>query len=704
MRAYALDDDDPRSIADRYIAIQKVGQGGMGRVFRAHDKILDREVAIKLLNRELCDDHFVRRFQQEARAASQVKHPNILCVMDFGLLESHQPYMVMEWISGESLDERLERLGQLTPLEALHITVQIARAMEHAHRNKIIHRDLKPANIMLRKTERGERALILDFGIAKIETDCCENDHVDGMLTIAGQIIGSPTCMSPEQVRGEALDRRADIYALGCVLFWMLAGRPPFIGDSSMSTMTLHLTQPVPRLSDYTAAELPGGLEELLEKALAKDVDDRFSSMLEFSNAIENLEFKSLKETLAAQEDSPTSPARTGTGITISTRAKLGILTFVTCILAFGALVWLFILVPAAQDKVSDALRKEKYVPPAKLEDVNLFSMTDDNIVDEGFDRQYMAARNLSKHDYFTLSEKTTAAEMRETIRMKPRAFQVNFYYTKITPEIVELLEKTTNLSYLRFQQVSITPDLQLRICRIKHLTSIKFVKNPITVDALKELKRNKNLTDLQLYDAQLTDEATLQIIAMKNLDTLHLNGNGPFSEKAVSQISTLKKLSSLHMERCHLKDADLEWISTLSNLEVLALRGNGPFSPTALKNLSKMKALRELRMEETGLDNAGMFELSKLRGLTLLEVSKNPKINLGALQYFYGRKTLKIAVGGTGVNLKKLYKISEEYGGLTLLSTRRNNGFSVPSKGQSSSGNRFENKSSDLETLLMGN
>jgi tRNA A-37 threonylcarbamoyl transferase component Bud32 len=663
-------DEDLSSIADRYIIKAKIGQGGMGRVFRAHDKILDRDVAVKLLNRELLDDHFVRRFQQEARAASQLKHPNILCVLDFGLLNSRQPYMVMEWVDGESLEDRIQREGTMNVAEALHIMLQIAEGMNHAHRVGIIHRDLKPANIMMSKTDTGEKALILDFGIAKIE-----NDRADGMLTITGQIIGSPSCMSPEQARGEQLDRRADIYALGCVLFTMLTGKPPFVGDTAMSTINMHLSEPVPSLSDRTPAFIPEGLENIVCKMLAKDVDERYSAMSELGPAIEELDFEPLQATLAAQPLEGQTPAGSTTG---GTRIKIA--AGIVMVIAAGAAAAIFFLAlfPSAQDKISDSLPQEKYVKHKTLEDANIFAMADEKDVTNQVEGQFSAARNLKKGDYFTVGEHSSADEIQQLLKEHKNAFHINFYGTKITKDVVNLLTNTPRVRGLRFHAVRIEPDQLVRVFSIKHLKALKTVRNPPSLEALKQLKNNPKLTDLQIYSGRIKDDELREIVKCKNLEILELKDNGPFSLNAKQALATLPRLACLNLESCKLTDEDLGWISKIKSLTVLALKTNGPFTAPALKQLSNLKLIDELRLEDTGLDTAGMLSISKIPRLKRLDVSSNKNVTAGSLQHFVGRKDLTVAVANTSIDLSKLTDLSRQLDGLNLTEVRRASKFSA--------------------------
>ena len=259
-----------RTLGNRYQLEQLLDEGGMSSVYRATDPNLRRTVAVKLIHSHLSKDpEFVGRFEEEAAAVAQLKHPNVIQVFDFDN-DGDTYYMVLEFIPGETLQNRLRRLsaaGELLPNEqATEIAAAISDALDYAHGRGMIHRDVKPANIML--DDQGNPVLT-DFGIAKI---------IGGKVhTLTGSIIGTALYMSPEQVTGGKVDPRADLYSLGVVLFEMLSGVPPFDGDSAMTIMLKHVNEPVPDISQLNP-EIPPALKAVVEKALAKDPADRFQT------------------------------------------------------------------------------------------------------------------------------------------------------------------------------------------------------------------------------------------------------------------------------------------------------------------------------------------------------------------------------------------------------------------------------------------
>jgi len=261
-----------------YKLVAKLGSGSMGVVFLAEHQRIARQVAIKLLPPELCGSpQVLQRFFNEARATSLIRHPGIVDVFDCDVDATGRAYIVMEHLEGETLADRLRRMETLPWGEACAIAAQVADALGAAHGQRIIHRDLKPDNVFL-VGESPPVVKVLDFGIAKLQA----GDAPQG-LTMRGMLLGTPEYMSPEQSGGSAgVDHRADIYSLGCILFEMLTGRPPFVADRIHELVTAHQFRPAPSLADAAsgaASDAPAWLGDLLARMLAKRPGDRPASM-----------------------------------------------------------------------------------------------------------------------------------------------------------------------------------------------------------------------------------------------------------------------------------------------------------------------------------------------------------------------------------------------------------------------------------------
>lgn len=258
-----------RTLDNRYTILEHIGGGGMADVYRAHDKLLDRSVAVKVLRSQFTnDDEFVTRFRREAQAAAKLSHPNIVNMYDVGC-DDETYYIVMEYISGETLKEKIQANGPLPVELAIRISLEIAEALEHAHQNNLIHCDIKPHNILV---TRSGRIKVTDFGIARAVTSAT--------MTHTGTIIGSVHYFSPEQAKGSAIGAKSDIYSLGVVLYEMLTGTVPFVGETPVSIALKHLQEEPKPLRDINPS-IPPLAEAVVLKAMAKEPEARFANITE---------------------------------------------------------------------------------------------------------------------------------------------------------------------------------------------------------------------------------------------------------------------------------------------------------------------------------------------------------------------------------------------------------------------------------------
>ena len=262
---------------NQYQIMSLIGQGGMSVVYKARHNMLRKIVAIKTMLPHLMQHPMaLQRFQQEAQAASNIGHTNVITIYNFGITPEGQPYLVMDYLEGKSIGDVIARDGFLSVERATNIFLQVANALAHAHNKGVIHRDLKPSNIIL--IEQGEKkdvVQIVDFGIAKMLP---QDGEVEAALTQTGEIFGSPLYMSPEQCKGEKLDMRADIYSMGCLMYETLTGRPPLIGDNTLEVLYKHINE-MPASMSSKEHPIPPRLEAIVFKALAKLPSNRYQTM-----------------------------------------------------------------------------------------------------------------------------------------------------------------------------------------------------------------------------------------------------------------------------------------------------------------------------------------------------------------------------------------------------------------------------------------
>jgi tRNA A-37 threonylcarbamoyl transferase component Bud32/HAMP domain-containing protein len=323
-------DIDAMKLVGRYELKERIGEGAMAEVWRAHDPGIDRTLAIKILKAEFRrNPEYAQRFLREAKAAGALAHPSIVTIYDVGEVDGY-PYIAMELLDGESLDVALAREGKLPDERVLAIGQQLAGALNYAHLSGVVHRDIKPSNIMLGRD--GRTIKILDFGIARVaEADAAETGR-EHLRTQVGQVLGTPRYMSPEQALGHSVDGRSDLFSVGVVLYELVTGRQAF-SAASVATLALQITQQDPPAIATIEPRCAGGLRFIIEKLLAKRPERRFSDGGELARALE----RELKAHEAARADD----ASRGRYLPLQVRLTLAMVavTALALVLSIGAVL-----------------------------------------------------------------------------------------------------------------------------------------------------------------------------------------------------------------------------------------------------------------------------------------------------------------------------------------------------------------------------
>jgi serine/threonine protein kinase len=561
-------------VADRYETLAVIGIGGWSTVYQARDVVLNRPVALKVLHsHHALDQHKLQRFQQEAQAASLLAHPSVAAIFDYGNLKQGRPYIVMEFVQGKTLADLIQNGQRFTSHECVSLFSQVCDGLDAAHKIGLIHRDLKPSNIMI--TEPGV-AKTLDFGIAKWSLQEA-ND-----LTKTDEIVGTPSYMSPEQCMGSTeLDRRADIYALGCVMYETSTGIKAFPSEKVLDCMYSQIKVMPRRLKAVSpAVDAPLSFESVIFKALAKSPSDRFQSMSD------------MKAALILSEQKITPLKFISDIITLSPITKkqmVAALTFVLiCLAGFaGMRTW---ITPDEQRTIRFPNRPVG----------NVYLITRDRRGNATQTEKYTVARGL-------VSVPKNAIVKVADVPLE--AVSLDFV-ANLGPNDVQYLNlKDTPLSNRALANARV----------LKGLQSLSVDGTDISDEALRQLELPK-LGGLDLSRTKITDEGVSYFASlMPVIDWLSLEGT-KVTDSGLSYLIKLNSLRSLRLSRTQVTDVGINQIKQLRKLSVLELAGDN-ITDSGVSALSRMSTLSELDLSETKITDLSVNMLSGMRTLEVLNV-----------------------------------------------------------------------------------
>lgn len=572
-------------VAGRYRILEQIGEGGMGVVFKARDLSLNRIVAVKILNVFGMSQSDVIRFHREAKAASNIKHPNVVQVLDFGLMNSGQPYMIMEFVDGVPLSDVISN-REFLPVElVLQLLEQICDGMTAVHKQGIVHRDLKSSNLMVVGLASQQPIIkVLDFGIAKLSETGQEKMH---RVTLTGEIIGSPRYMSPEQARGERVDQRSDIYSLGCILYEMLTGCPLFEGESALATIGMHLNQPPRRLSDCGVV-FSAELEELVASAVAKEKEERFTSMLTMSQAA-----------VAVREKIELGEADAEETISMPRTSRKRKLRKVSCLQTVaGGLLAFTLLHSFTQIATNEGVLASSNDVSSAQENSRLrHKESHPEIPKDKNSPNWLAAKS---HKYAQLLNSLHPVKGGWSKSMKAEAPLT--LLEGLEPENkLDLIGHTDEFLSCNGGLILVSNESMFKLVdssyeRQRSVAIVKIQKCTIDMARLRKILALRPI-NLELSSCQITDEHLRAIAECKTIQSLSCDNNPAITSAGLNHLKHLPELTALSLSSCELGNEQARVLSTLTQLCWLNVSGNEKITRLGLSHLLKGKGHPQLNL-----------------------------------------------------------------------------------------------------------
>jgi serine/threonine protein kinase len=623
----------------------------MGVVFKAHNPYLDRLVAVKYLKGKKYDQKELHRFMQEGKLLGKLIHPNLVSVLDFGGNEQGEPYMVMEYLEGESLADLIHRTGTIALPLALEIVIQTCDGLAEAHKAGAVHRDIKPSNIFVMEKSGGKPVVkLLDFGIAKL---CFPEDPAAAAdLTRTGEIFGSPLYMSPEQALGKTVDERSDLYSLGCVLYEMLTGRPPVMGKTAMETIFKHVTdRPLPLNKAVSNKNYPASTQALIDCLLAKEPGDRFESAEELASMVRGLvsdngsDSQKLNERArklamrTAREGASLVSERPVNGVGWS--PKQGIIMLVAqVVILCAAATWFastYKFPPSLVSPPGKSLPEKPLSAAHPPETTNVEPIG--NVIDDVYkpgeiDRTFLARELEKGGDTIELGDKELGpADFKILAEQGQKLSQITFKRsTGLTSEDILLLQKLP-LAKLNIDECDINESGLIAISKLPALRQLTLRNcSELNPKAFFVLKYMTELTDL-FIDGCLLDPLVLKrALPLRDLHTLRIAGSATVGRSsqfkmlrcnaALPAIAECKALGNLNLTATDVTSDGIAALVSLDRLTDLDLSKCERVGDEAVGSLIRIPHLRYLRIRDTSFTLAGVERLLRAGKLQAVVVS----------------------------------------------------------------------------------
>ena len=543
----------------------------MACVFSAYDSVLARPVAVKVVAGHHAIEELAVRFQQEARLASKLHHPNIVTVLDFGRGENGLLFLVMDLVEGGTLSQALKESGPMPLEKAIKVFVQICDALAHAHGQGVMHRDLKPSNVMLVDASNdNSNVRIVDFGLAKVVSS-------DQKLTRTGAVVGTPTYSSPEQFQAKPLDHRTDIYSFGCLMFETLTKTPPFKGQNQIELFDLHVNSPVPKLAErgYTG-DYSEDLDQIISTAMSKDKNDRYQSFYQLKSELLAL---LPEETQLLFPDNGKEYTKNKFQASSFIRQHRIALAASTVLVAATSMFSLNAI--RNEEKAVVSVRPLSYTytgveekdwkfMPFRKNDMDTWTNIDCRMGDEyfkdlrgkrvksvqlyamrleGWGLQYLKEEPVEKLD---MPESKIKDEHLHFIGDLKKLKHLNISYSWITDEGVAQISELPTLTYLGLAGCrKLTHESIDSLQKIApHLQRLDLSYTPVGIDGYKKLKNLPELRDLNVSFNELNDESIKPILAL-NVDTLTISRNQEITDLTMKRMARMPRLLDLKIDGC---------------------------------------------------------------------------------------------------------------------------------------------------------
>lgn len=597
---------DSREFISRYKILERLGAGGMGVVYKAHDPELDKTVAVKRIITSVASQEEIMRFQREAKLLKDLRHPAIPEVYNFAISSDNEPYMVLEFVDGMSLESHLDSGEKLSAEQILEVIEQICDALSYTHAHGVIHRDLKPANIILDRTDKGKfRVKVIDFGLARID-DLYESRQD---MTRTGVIVGSPPYMSPEQVRGETIDGRTDIYSLGCMLYELVSGQPPFRGKTAINTIVMHVSDPPPPLKYLDPVwEMLPDIERIIMKCLQKEPLDRYQNARQLKE-----ELSWLRRTLEDERSGMRLDSRTLalTQYFVRRSRSSPVLTGVVCTVLAITLVAGAVGITRV---VLDATEREPDKNGVPMGQDYLYKQIDSRswtptkepytywIGPEALDADFKKLAKIGKVKRFAVQGSTfVTGKGIKYIAGLPIQI-ATLYCPGLTDEGLEHLSKLKSIDTLGLVDVSrVTAKGLAYLTDLPDLESFEMKSSIMPEGGLKAIAGWRTLRSLSLHDTSNVDFADLRLL------------------------QDLPRLSKIELKGTGIKDDDIPALLSLERITALSISGEN-LSAGSIKKLNKFD-LYQFRLANASIKDSDLKAFEKFNRVTLIDIRHCPGI-----------------------------------------------------------------------------